>query len=97
MNQKLKIYLETTIPNFLYAEDAPKEREITKQFFKTILAGDYDVFTSDAVITEINRTKDIPRRQRLLKALDGIVRLPVTAECEKLARGYLRQGIIPAK
>lgn len=97
MEGRLKIYIETTIPNFLFADDALEEREITKKFFEVIKTGNFDIYTSDAVIVEINRTRNENQRRSLLKALNGIERLTVTLDCEELARDYIRKGIIPAK
>ncbi|MBI2118608.1 MAG: hypothetical protein HYT97_03165 [Elusimicrobia bacterium] len=97
MERKLKIYLETTIPNFVYADDAPEERDITKRFFDILKLHKFEVFTSDAVIVEINRTRNESHRNNLLRALDGIERLPVSAPCEELAREYIHHKIIPAK
>ena len=44
----MKIYLETSVINFLFAEDAPKKMEITQEFFNLI--NEYDIFISDIVI-----------------------------------------------
>jgi hypothetical protein len=30
----MKLYLETTVPSFLLADDAPEKQEVTRQFFK---------------------------------------------------------------
>lgn len=97
MARKLKLYLETTIPNFIFADDAPEERDITKKFFDVLKLHQFEIFTSDAVVVEINRTRNESHRSNLLKALDGIERLPVTADCEELAREYIRHRIIPEK
>ena len=31
--KKLKIYLDTSIINFLFADDAPEKRDVTREFF----------------------------------------------------------------
>ena len=33
---KMKIYLETSVINFLFAEDAPEKMKITREFFNLI-------------------------------------------------------------
>ena len=32
--KKLKIYLDTSVINFLFADDAPEKRDITIEFFE---------------------------------------------------------------
>jgi len=46
---KLKIYLDTSVINFLFADDAPEFKEITKDFFEKYIT-EYDVYISDIVI-----------------------------------------------
>ena len=49
--KKLTIYLDTSIINFLFADDAPEKRDITKEFFdEYVKTGYYDVFVSPIVI-----------------------------------------------
>ena len=36
--KKLKIYLDTSIISFLYADDAPEKQSITVEFFKKYLS-----------------------------------------------------------
>lgn len=45
MDKKLKIYLDTSVINFIYAEDAPDFREVTINFFENFL-DNYDVYIS---------------------------------------------------
>ena len=40
--KKLKVYLDTTIFNFVFADDAPEERDLTRRFFSQI--NHFDVF-----------------------------------------------------
>ena len=46
----MKIYLETSVINFLFAEDAPEKMKITEEFFNII--DEYEVFISDIVLLE---------------------------------------------
>jgi len=54
----LKLYLETSVWNFLFADDAPEKRDITKAFFLEVEAGRYDIFVSEVVMAEI---EDAPK------------------------------------
>jgi hypothetical protein len=31
----MKLYIETTVPNFLFADDAPEKKAVTEEFFFT--------------------------------------------------------------
>ena len=60
---KTKIYLDTSVINFLFAEDAPEKKEITRDFFSNFVAtGIYETFISDVVVQEINNTIDLNKR-----------------------------------
>ena len=95
--KKLKIYLDTSIINFLFADDAPEYQSVTIDFFENYL-NEYDVFISEIVYLEINKTNDIKKRDRLFEAIkkyDLEVYEPVNDEIEDLARMYIDEGIIP--
>jgi hypothetical protein len=96
--KKLRIYLDTSVVNFLFAEDAPDFRRVTEEFFNRH-AQKYELFASEVVILEIERDPDPQHRRRLLDALHRhpITLLPSDPEVERLADLYLARGIIPAK
>ena len=53
----IKVYLDTSAINFLFADDAPEKKEITKDFFDNFLrTGIYDAYVSPYVIQEIAQT-----------------------------------------
>jgi len=35
--KKLRIYLDTSVINFLFADDAPEKRDLTAEFFKRVV------------------------------------------------------------
>ncbi|MEW6187094.1 MAG: hypothetical protein AB1585_15280 [Thermodesulfobacteriota bacterium] len=53
--KRLQLYLETSVWNFYFADDAPEKKQITIAFFEKVKQGEYDIFISDAVITEIEK------------------------------------------
>lgn len=97
--RKLKIYLETSVWNFLFADDAPEKMEITKQFFEEIEKGGYEIYISELVLVEIKRTKDERKREQLLKPITKYrpIELPRSEEVNKLAAKYINAKIIPEK
>jgi rRNA-processing protein FCF1 len=98
MTKKLKIYLDTSVINFLFADDAPQFKEITIDFFENYL-DDYDVFISQVVIDEINRTQNIGKRKILtdtVKKFNLKIFENLNKDIIDIAKGYIEEGIIPS-
>ena len=93
-----KIYLETTVFNFPFADDAPQYTADTKRLFDEIKAGMFEAYTSEYVVEELEKTKDEHRRNQMLQLLGdcGAKVLEQSAEIERLAALYIAQGVIPA-
>ncbi|MEI8006966.1 MAG: hypothetical protein WCI48_12230 [Bacteroidota bacterium] len=104
MDKRLKIYLDTSVPNFLFADDAPEKMEITRDLFENFLKlSIYRTFISPVVIAEIEETKDVRRKEMLLKVFTDypidILDYSESEEIEiqELANKYLEEKIIPEK
>ena len=104
MNNKLKIYLDTSVPNFIFADDSPEKKEITIDFFENFIRkAIYEVFVSDVVIAEIEDTTDPGTREKLLSIIKEyhLKILELNSEEEKeiqeLAYKYIDNKIIPEK
>lgn len=91
--EKLKIYLDTTIPNYVYALHIPEKRLITVRLFNEIQKGKYRAFISDIVLGELQEAGK-PLRDKLLKVIKGIDILGPTKEVESLAQQYIENKII---
>jgi predicted nucleic acid-binding protein len=94
----MKLYLETTIPNFLFADDAPDKQRVTRIFFEWMEVTDDELFISQEVENEISRA---PEEKRVLLR-DALRRLPVTVlpitpQAEELAQAYLNKGVLPPR
>jgi len=94
----MKLYLETTVPSFLFADDAPEKQQVTRQFFKWLAISPDKLYISELVLAELNRASPDVRN----KLLEAVVRLPVenlsiTDEAVDLAGRYVRDGVIPAR
>ena len=96
--KKLKIYLDTSVWNFLFADDAPEKKEITKKFFDTDTIGKYELYASETVLAEID---DAPAEKR--KLLMGAVELLepeilyIDDEIRSVATAYLENGLLSPK
>ena len=96
--KKLRIYLDTSVINFVFADDAPDFMHATIEFFEdhSVL---YDLYVSNIVLLEIDRTADPEHRQRLhvVLAEHDVSVLPDehVDEVRELAERYIQRGIIP--
>jgi hypothetical protein len=93
------IYLETTIFNFPFTDDAPHYKADTLRLFSEIKAGRFKPFTSEYVTQELEKTRDV-KKLELMKHLitdHGITIIPVSEEIKRLADVYVSEGIIPTK
>jgi predicted nucleic acid-binding protein len=96
--KKTKLYLDTSVPSFLFADDSPEKREITIQFWDVLKLGIYDVIISDILLLEISRS-ETPSVQELEDRLSQIILEIVTVNEDVflLSQKYLDEGIVPRK
>lgn len=100
--KKIKIYLDTSVINFLYADDVPEFKKITEEFFSYVEEGErFNVYISDVVINEINKTNDNEKRENLLSVVEQyeIIKLPNDRDSEisDLTGKHLNKRVIPKK
>lgn len=91
---KLKVYLETTIPNYVFNDHLPEEQKVAKKIFKLVKKGEIEGLISEVVVRELNRAPE-PRRSKLQKLVSKIKVLEVAPKAKKLAQEYVDAGIIP--
>jgi len=94
----MKLYLETTIPNFLFTEDAPEKRRVTETFFQWLRITADEVYSSQLVKDELSAAPE-PKRSHMLQTLAelNVILLEPTHETLGLAGLYVREGVIPAR
>lgn len=98
--RKFKLYLDTSVLNFLYADDVPEFKKVTEDFFENyVKKGKYIVYISDVVIREIEKTKDKNRKIKLLELIKrySLKILTLDIDSNVLANVYIREKIIPAR
>ena len=93
-----KIYLETSVLNFVFADDAPDKRSDTLKLFEEIKNGRYCPFTSIYVTEETDKATEDKRKKMYEVVLDyKIDILQKTNEIKQLADIYVNEGIIPKR
>jgi len=97
MLKKPSIYLETTIFNFPFVDDAPQYKAETLRLFKEIKNGKFKPYTSEFVIYELKNTKDEKKLDNMLSLISeySVEILPINDEVRRLADIYVSAGIIP--
>lgn len=98
--RKIKIYLDTSVISFLYADDVPELRRVTEEFFAHVKEGKrFDVYISDVVINEISKTNERYKKERLLSVIESyeIIKCSNDRDIEigVLAETYLNRGVVP--
>ena len=52
--RKLKVYLDTSVVNYLYQSDTPEKMKDTLELWELFRQGRYEVYISDIVLNEIS-------------------------------------------
>ena len=93
-----RVYLDTSVINFYYADDSPKERDITRNFFQELTKGNFEVYISSIVLEEIEKCSFEKQNQ-----LKGVIRsgkakvLENRLDIETLAGQLIKEGAVPIK
>ena len=96
MPRKLKIYLDTSVPNAYFDDKNLNRQEITIDFWQKL--NEYQVFISDLVLTEIKATKNDKLKNKLVKLIENFECLSTKEdEIKALSEEYIFRGIIPVK
>jgi predicted nucleic acid-binding protein len=87
----VKLYLETSVPNFLFVTDAPEKREMTETLFEQILAGRHESWVSDLYTEEVVMTPSPLLADKLERVIElyGLKELETDHETVRIARAYI--------
>ena len=95
---KPKLYIETTVFNFYTHGKAQQKQQSTLALFERIKAGDYEVYTSDYAVAELEgATAEQYAEMLALIEKYGIKRLAKTDEAKRLGDVYMARGIVPSE
>jgi len=94
----MKLYIETSVPNMLLADDVPDLRRMTVEFYAWAKLCSDEFFTSAVTEDEISRAPAV-LRARLVTALRALrpQLLSIDADARGLAQLYLQAGILPPR
>ena len=91
---KAKIYLDTSVISALFDDRTPERLAMTSILWSKL--SDYEIFISELVLEELERTND-QIRDKMFSAIKNFIVLKISKEAEELAQIYVKQGIFPEK
>jgi predicted nucleic acid-binding protein len=94
----MKLYLDTSVPYLLFADEAPYRRVVTEMFLDWLKHSSDQIFVSSLVEEEISQAST----QRCAALIAQLQKLPITMlrmprESVQLADHYIAEGIVPRK
>ena len=93
MIRKLRIYLDTSVPNAYIDDRNSMRQQLTKVFWNRL--DQYKVFTSELVIEEIEAISDEIKRNQILDLIKDFEKLNSKGEeIELLTEEYVKSGVI---
>ena len=94
MEKKPKLYLESSVINMYFQEEAPYLRDLTRQFWRDVLPH-FDVYVSEVVLDEIRATAEANLRKALENLINDFEVLEMTEGVIELADTYLSYRRLP--
>lgn len=96
--KKNKIYLDTSVISFLFADDSPDFENLTIDFFENY-SNRFELYISEIVFLEINKNDNKELTDKMINAIlkYNIKKLDYNQEVENIAKNYLNNKIIPEK
>jgi len=93
-----KVYIETSVFNFVLTDDAPDRKSDALKLFHEIESGLYEPYTSDYVLQELLRAPE-PKQSNMIEMISqyGMIFLEQSDEADRLASIYVADGVVPEK
>jgi predicted nucleic acid-binding protein len=98
--RKPKIYLDTSVVSFYYAEDSPEKTAITQEFFDYKIPNEeYEIYLSELTLRELGNCSNPELQDKLLKLARSVPHtvLLLTEEVSQVAEQFVEEGFIPSK
>ena len=94
----MKLYIETSVPNMLFHDDAPDKKQVTEVFFQWLRICPHALCASPLVELELDRAAEPKRRQMRAALLElPLASLPITVAAEELAEACVLAVAIPRR
>jgi predicted nucleic acid-binding protein len=92
---KQRLYLETSVWNFYFADDVPEKKEATINFFEKIKNENFEINISEIVFKEIRRASENKQKLlfNLINQFNPIILKP-NEQTNFLAEKYIEEGAL---
>jgi predicted nucleic acid-binding protein len=90
----MKVYLDTSVISALFDARNPERQALTEAFFRQ--SADFEIFSSEITLAEIERTHDIVLREKMKAVLMRFPIFDVDDRTESLASEYVLHDAVPA-
>jgi predicted nucleic acid-binding protein len=96
--RKTKIYLDTSVIGYLYAQDVPEEMNDVLKLWKELRLGKYDIIISELTFTELSESPEEKQDvfSRFINEIN-FIDLAISKEAEALAGEYVSNGVLAQK
>lgn len=96
INARHSYYIDTSVPNYLFAERNLDHVRATRAFFDIVRRKKIKAVISTVVVEEISRAP-VNKKNKLFNLIRKIKELDLDLKAEKLARAYVKNNVVPAK
>lgn len=94
---KSKIYLDSSVPSAYYDRLKLPRQRITRYWWNEVMKQNFEAYISVVTDTELNGTKDMLLRKKLLYLVKDFFLLELSEDAVELAGIYVQNGIVPEK
>lgn len=94
---KLKIYLDSTIPNYVFNKHTPEKQKSALSLFQLINKQKLHAYISPIVLNEIIHTSNHKKRKQMINILKDCHVLKLNLKIYNLAKIYVQKKVIPRK
>jgi predicted nucleic acid-binding protein len=94
--EKIRLYLDTSIPSSYYDTSKPLRQLITQKWFEN-RASSYDLYMSVTALDEIDELKNIAKRRNIKELIfnHNMKILELSEKALELADEYMNRGAVP--
>ena len=91
----MRLYLDTSVISYLFADEVPDKLNETQTLWKDIIARKYEVYISDTTLREIMNCPE-PKRTQMITELGKIdyIHLETNDEVNYLTNEYIKNGVL---
>ena len=93
LKRPFKLYLDTSVPSHLFADDVPEKKNITESLFDSEIRSQYEFYVSVVVLREIERAP-FHMQKELKERIIGIPILELSKDADHLAEAYIEAGVL---